>query len=380
MKLILSDLYHLYKDKYLFTLIAGEKGLNGMLTWVYVTEDILTTDFLRGGELVITTGLSADRDEEWLLQFIKELIKQRSCGLIINTGNYIFPRDISDEVIDYCNQNNFPLITMPWHIHISDVMNDYYNEIFIRKYQENIVSELFRKLITDPATATTQTTQLNSYGFPSEASYGMVVISDLNSHLLLENILNNLTIRHHICAYENLHIMIYQDCFEATLRGALQKLFNSINSAPNISFQPHIGVGNNVSSLSQLYLSFKEAVVALDVAKFKNQNTIFFNDLGVYRILLSVPNKELLKTIFQENLGTLLEYDKQNNADLMDTLMWYLDFDGSIQKTADALFTHRNTINYRMQKINSLLKKDLASAQDKFDLKMAFYIRKMIQV
>ncbi|HEX3012487.1 MAG TPA: PucR family transcriptional regulator ligand-binding domain-containing protein, partial [Syntrophomonadaceae bacterium] len=134
MKLILSDLYYLYKEKYHFSLVAGNEGLTGNLAWVYVSEDILTTNFLRGGELVVTTGLSANQDKDWLYKFVKALISRQCCGLIINTGNYISPKNISDDVIEHCNRYNFPLITMPWDVHISDVMNDYYNEIFIRNY------------------------------------------------------------------------------------------------------------------------------------------------------------------------------------------------------------------------------------------------------
>lgn len=382
MELILSDLYYLYKEKYRFSLLAGEEGLGGILTWVYVSEDILTTDFLRGGELVITTGLSAHQDKEWLYKFIREIINRQSCGLIINTGNYISQRDISDEVIEYCNQYKFPLITMPWHIHISDVMNDYYNEIFVRNYQENIISNLFQNIIMHPETALPQTPVLNSYGFDLEASYRIAVMCDMHSPLLLQNILNNLTIRHHVFAYENQHILIFQNCTGDSIGDTFLKFFDSINrnSSNSQNLHPYIGMGNNVDSLTRLSFSYKEAALALEVAKEQNANFLFFNDLGIYRILLSVPNKELLRNIFTESLKVLVEYDQQNHTDLVDTLMHYLDSDGSVQKTAQTLFTHRNTINYRMQKINALLKKDLTSAQDKFDLKMAFYIKKMLQI
>ena len=46
---------------------------------------------------------------------------------------------------------------------------------------------------------------------------------------------------------------------------------------------------------------------------------------------------------------------------------------------ADALFTHRNTVNYRMQKIHALLHDDLASARYRFELQMAFYIQELLR-
>ncbi|MEO1816816.1 MAG: helix-turn-helix domain-containing protein [Acetobacterium sp.] len=43
----------------------------------------------------------------------------------------------------------------------------------------------------------------------------------------------------------------------------------------------------------------------------------------------------------------------------------YLEHDGSIQAVADASFTHRNTINYRMKKIRQLLNMDLTTMEER---------------
>ena len=73
--------------------------MENIVSWVYISEDISTSTFLNGGELIITTGVTSGEREDWLRAFIKELIKRGTCGLILNTGRYIFEEDITDEII-----------------------------------------------------------------------------------------------------------------------------------------------------------------------------------------------------------------------------------------------------------------------------------------
>lgn len=60
---------------------------------------------------------------------------------------------------------------------------------------------------------------------------------------------------------------------------------------------------------------------------------------------------------------------------LLKHYIYYINYDGSIQAVADATFTHRNTINYRMKKIRRILKLDISSMKEKSDLYTAFLIR-----
>jgi len=56
-------------------------------------------------------------------------------------------------------------------------------------------------------------------------------------------------------------------------------------------------------------------------------------------------------------------------------LFFYLKYNGSIQAIAKELFTHRNTIQYRMNKIKELLDCNLEDAKDRFNYQLAFYIK-----
>lgn len=130
MSIRLSDLMEETKEKYELRLIAGEKGLDREMTWVYVAEDQTNAGFLRPGELIISTGALYDHTEQWLLTFIRTLWEKRTCGLILNVGKHLSAADVTEPILRFCDRRGFPLFLMPWHIHIYDITKDYYDRIF----------------------------------------------------------------------------------------------------------------------------------------------------------------------------------------------------------------------------------------------------------
>jgi purine catabolism regulator len=66
--------------------VAGERGLDRPVRWVHVSEvpDIAT--LLRGGELVLSTGIGLPGDPEGLRRFISELAEVGACGLVVELG------------------------------------------------------------------------------------------------------------------------------------------------------------------------------------------------------------------------------------------------------------------------------------------------------
>ena len=86
MAIFLRDLYYDTKRKYNLNLISGGKGMENIVSWVYISEDISTSTFLNGGELIITTGVTSGEREDWLRAFIKELITTTTTGYLKTPG------------------------------------------------------------------------------------------------------------------------------------------------------------------------------------------------------------------------------------------------------------------------------------------------------
>jgi PucR family transcriptional regulator, purine catabolism regulatory protein len=82
------------------------------------------------------------------------------------------------------------------------------------------------------------------------------------------------------------------------------------------------------------------------------------------------------KKIAEDVLAPLSDYDLKYNHELMRTFEALLMHDQSLQQVADSLFVHRNTLQYRKNKIIELLKEDPFSGLNRMNYLLALFIRK----
>ena len=72
MAIILEEIYEVALHRYNMKLVAGGRGLRNLVDWVHTVEEMDYVSFLKGRELIITTGIR-EKDEETLVRFVKSL-------------------------------------------------------------------------------------------------------------------------------------------------------------------------------------------------------------------------------------------------------------------------------------------------------------------
>ena len=77
--------------------------------------------------------------------------------------------------------------------------------------------------------------------------------------------------------------------------------------------------------------------------------------MGIYKYMFNSGNQEEILNYCNETLRKLEEYDHANGTALQETLLSYYINGFNAGKTAEALFIHRNSLQYRMNKIEELL-------------------------
>lgn len=124
-----------------------------------------------------------------------------------------------------------------------------------------------------------------------------------------------------------------------------------------------IGVGNS-QAFHMLYHSFDLATIALQVAS--TINPIVFEEELKLELLLSDIHEDTAQQYLQRTLGPLMD-----KPELIQTLSTWLYHNDSLQQTADKLFIHRNTLKYRLKKIEKILDCNLKDTITKLELFMA---------
>ncbi|CAM4356422.1 PucR family transcriptional regulator ligand-binding domain-containing protein [Paenibacillus alkaliterrae] len=140
-----------------------------------------------------------------------------------------------------------------------------------------------------------------------------------------------------------------------------------------------IGIGNPVSQLSDIPLSYKEAVEALQSGyDARKQQFIQPYRAKNFNNLLRLIPKEELREYYEETFKDLLTVDGKERTDLLKTLSTFYDTHCQLAETAKQLFVHRNTVTYRLEKCARLTGRDLRDPVESLRFRTAFSMEPLL--
>jgi DNA-binding PucR family transcriptional regulator len=99
-------------------------------------------------------------------------------------------------------------------------------------------------------------------------------------------------------------------------------------------------------------------------------HVVEFSSLGVYRLLSALEDNDMVQGFARQIIGPLADYDDQHRGSLVDTIDAFFKHHGNISRTADSLYVHRNTLLYRLDRIQELTGHDLGQA----DMRLAMHL------
>ncbi|KAB3532089.1 PucR family transcriptional regulator [Alkaliphilus serpentinus] len=136
-----------------------------------------------------------------------------------------------------------------------------------------------------------------------------------------------------------------------------------------------IGLGRFYQTPAKLWRSHQEAIKAVSKSIVENNSNIqHYDDLGVYRVMGFDELEDEMQRFYKEILLPLVEYDEDKDSELVKTLNMYFKFGGNLKRISKEMYTHYNTIIYRVQRIKEITGMDLDDADDKLSLQMALKI------
>lgn len=144
----------------------------------------------------------------------------------------------------------------------------------------------------------------------------------------------------------------------------------------NVNF--FIGIGRKRTELSQLRDSLREATASSYLGQRFKKSITYHEQSGVLELLFELRKSKTLERFFKRFLEPIIEYDAQHKADLYKTLEVYLENNCSPLATANSLFIHKNTVNYRLGKIQELNGVNFKNTEDFLNLQVAFKAKMII--
>jgi PucR family transcriptional regulator, purine catabolism regulatory protein len=137
-----------------------------------------------------------------------------------------------------------------------------------------------------------------------------------------------------------------------------------------------VGIGGSCRDAAEIARSYGQARRTIDaVVRLGRQGqAVAFEDLGIHRLLLQVPDLAELKSFATEILGELDRQDPQRGAELLATLACYFRENNSPQRTAQSLHVHPNTVAYRIRRVQEITGLKLDAYRDRLMAQVAIEI------
>lgn len=374
MAVALKDLYAELPEHYNIKLHTSS-CFDKIIVWMHMVEEIDFIQLLHGDELVFNSGLSY-RSEEWLKTYITELNKVHAGGLVLSLREN---REFSQEIIDYCNAIHFPIFSASWETPYIDVMRLFAEILLKNEQRETNLITAFKNAIFYPQNEELYRSHFERNGFFRNMSYTVAMLS---CHAYDSSSGNEKLIKiEKSLRYMFKNVIVYEEkgrltiltagCPVAQIQGEFQKV---CQDDANV----YVGIGTMATHMGDIYRSYENAHTAYELTKTAiPKNLLTYDELGIYKILADVKEKSIYPAFTQEILGKLLEYDAKNQTNYMEILEAYFENDCSVVNTSRALYCHKNTLTYKLNKIKEVLGYDILSNENRTKIMVAIYIRRL---
>ena len=347
-------------------------------------------------QLVLTTGYVFKDDPEEQLLLLHQLYEQGCAGLAVKFDRFFTsPPEI---MIREADKLGFPLINIPYDMALSDLLFSVMRSI-IEDPQDGVHSthqeklEIFfdRFLNGELKDQNSVLAEGQILGLLPNRKYIVICIDYTNKNELSDSVLNTIEdsllkagriVGVHTIPIKigNQIVAIIQSAhhksgsvfpWEQLLEMLMEKI-RKYSQYDNIN----IGVSSEKSNVEGLYTAYRETRTVLSVCTplaELHEHVLIYPKLRSYILLQSI-NFAQAQEFVQNQLGKVIEYDELHNSDLLKTLNVYFLTNKRSTDCAALLYVHKNTIKFRLAKIEELLGIDLKDVDAQFDLQLALKI------
>ncbi|SER56700.1 PucR family transcriptional regulator [Lachnobacterium bovis] len=191
--------------------------------------------------------------------------------------------------------------------------------------------------------------------------------------------LSNVKTKDFVTSVDEHNIVLVKDVSEfkeSKLESELKNIANLLVDTLQMEamIDVRVGYGNVINQIPEITDSYQEAKMALEVGRvfFFKEPTISYGRLGIGRLIHQLPMSlcdMFIKEVFGDEIPEILDDEES-----MSTIMNFFSNNLNISETARQLYVHRNTLVYRLERIEKAIGLDIR----KFDDAMTFRIAVMV--
>jgi purine catabolism regulator len=381
-------------------LVSGEQSAQAHVRWVHSTELPDPTPWLRGGELLLSTGLQlqsakAQRD------FVARLAEHEIAGLGFGTG--FAHKRLPPALADEAQKRGFPLFEVPYELPFIAITERVFAQLLDERYemlQRSMAGDVLAEALTGRLYPEELQARLRPFGIGERAAVLAFVPPDpAVAAPLVERILARgdgdparppagslVAIRAGLlCA------VIDGDPPAVRSGGDPPRTpVDPVALARRVRAELAARTGGEVRASASrvapthsLRLSFHEARCALEAVRLNGnpaagkEIVATYADLGAFQLLLSLQDDDALIAYCRSVLGPVEAGEGEYGDELLRSLDVFIEHNGHWERAAAALYCHRHTLRYRIRRVEQLTGRDFSTARDRIEFWLALRGREL---
>ncbi len=380
-------------------LLTGDVGLDRMVSWTYMVQTKPFVEHMNPGNfaLLVVDYVRFNMDEAY--NAMLELNKLGISGLAISIEND--REQLSKSFIDKAIELNLPLFYIRWEgatfvdiaqsigriIYETQVNNkrtgDYlYNLLFgyeiNKKYIEKISSQ-FGLIFDRP----------HRVGIiVIDREYGINLEQDEHTYSYYTDCLNREVIHMTKCPmymrFLNKFVLLFEKTETKETEHEIEKILQDLDSRRSFAGKIHstciLGAAyTDPADFGKSYTEAKNMIPKKDLLPNPSgKKVISASSMGIYKYMFTSENQREILDYCNCKLKKLEIYDNTNGSFLIDTILNYYSCGFNIKKTAEMMYVHRNSLQYRLKKIEEILGISLDDSMEYLDLINCILVKRLI--
>ncbi len=380
-------------------LVAGEKGLSRMVSWTYMVQTKPYAARMNQGNFALLVVDYLRFDFEEAARAMEELNRHGISGLAISVLDDREP--IPQSMIQRADELELPLFYIRWEgASFVDITQSIGNLIVQSGYQNKRIGDYLYNLLFGYDINEKYAEKISGqFGLDFSKLYrvGVIVIDrkygvnleqDEHNYEFYSDCLNyevnNMEERPMFMRFLNKFVLLFEAREDKKIEHELERMLRAIDSRPQfkglIKSTCILGAAyHDPRNFGLSYQEAKELIPKKDILPNpKNKKVLSASSMGIYKYMFNSGNQEEILNYCNETLRKLEEYDHANGTALQETLLSYYINGFNAGKTAEALFIHRNSLQYRMNKIEELLEIGLDDYMEYLNLINCILIKKLM--
>ena len=370
-------------------LIAGESGLNRIVSWFYLVQTRPYEDYMNYGNfaLIVIDNVRFDFGE--LKKTMEELSGLGISGLAVSVED---DREmIPDRIIKRAEEMELPLFWVRWKgasfVDISQSIGNLIMEsnILNKRTGDYLYNLLFGYSVNDRYVEKISGQFGLDFSKPYrvgiivvDRKYGVNMEQDEHIYEYYANCLNQEVIKMEgqpmFMRFLNKFVLLFEAREDKNIEKKLEIMLRRLDDNPQFRgvIQSTCILGAAYTEPSKFGQSYQEAKNLITKKKKlpnpSHKKVLSASTMGIYKYMFHSDDQGEIIEYCNNKLNKIEEYDHVNGTFLKETILAYYMNGFNTVKTAENLFIHRNSLMYRLRKIEELLEMELTDYMEYLDL------------